>query len=325
MAASVLSACSSAPTIVYPTPPSPASIPQTITITTTNGIGSSAGQVYVAATVRDASGRAVEAVTVRFATTAGTVQPAAVTSDGGGLAKTTVTTSVHATVTVTAGAVASTIDVTPTANVNPGPTPSPPPTPTPSPGPPPQPLTVTILATPGAAGTITTFSLAAPALQQETWTFGDSSAPITTTNHTASHVYSLAGIYTVGVSVIDIQGRTASATLNVTIPTPTGGAPTPTSGLVVTMTCTAAAHGSATVCNLAASYNGTNLQSTPPTFVYVDWDWGDGTSQITTPSPLGSRVYTQAGTYLVVAHVQVQTQTAAGILGTVASTSLTIQ
>ena len=50
------------------------------------------------------------------------------------------------------------------------------------------------------------------------------------------------------------------------------------------------------------------LQSTPPTFHRVDWDWGDGTSTlVTTGSPLSTRTYTQAGTYLLVATATVRT------------------
>ena len=107
--------CQDTPRYVQPSLPPPLpTIPQTITITATPGLGASAGQVFLAANVRDASGLAVGNTTVRFATTAGVVQPASVLADGGGLAQATVTTSEPATVTASAGTVTVALTVTPT-------------------------------------------------------------------------------------------------------------------------------------------------------------------------------------------------------------------
>jgi hypothetical protein len=100
-------------------------------------------------------------------------------------------------------------------------------------------------------------------------------------------------------------------------PTPT---PAPAAGLVVTFGCTAATHGSPTVCNLAATYNGAPVQST--NVKWVDWEFGDGTSQIVTTTPLISRTYLQAGMYLINANVDVLTS--AGILKAFASQTVRI-
>jgi hypothetical protein len=115
IAAAFASSCGyKAPT--FPSlPPTAPSIPATITVTATPGVGGSAGQVFLAASVRDASGHGVGSVMVRFTTTSGVVQPDAVMADGGGLAQTTVRTSMTATIEATAGPAKSAIEVTPVA------------------------------------------------------------------------------------------------------------------------------------------------------------------------------------------------------------------
>ncbi len=110
----LLASCQDASTIVYPTPPTQISgPPASISITTTNGIGATAGQVFVAARVYDASGNPVGGTTVQFATSAGSVQPVAVVTDGGGLAQTTVTTSTPASITAVAGTARTTTSISP--------------------------------------------------------------------------------------------------------------------------------------------------------------------------------------------------------------------
>jgi hypothetical protein len=110
----LVASCQDASTITYPTPPTQTSgPPASITVTTTNGIGASAGQVFLAARVYDASGNPVGGTTVQFATSAGSVQPVAVVTDGGGLAQATVTTSTPAAVTAVAGTAKTTTSVSP--------------------------------------------------------------------------------------------------------------------------------------------------------------------------------------------------------------------
>ena len=82
----VMHGCSDIPPIVpVPSPPAPPSIPATITVTSVPGLGATAGTVYLAAVVRDASGRGVPAATVRYSTTAGVVRPDTVIADAGAL------------------------------------------------------------------------------------------------------------------------------------------------------------------------------------------------------------------------------------------------
>jgi hypothetical protein len=300
----VLHGCSEIPPLAtVPSPPVPPSIPATIALTWVGGVGATAGTVYLAAVVKDASGKGVPAATVRYSTTTGVVQPATVVADAGGLAQATVTTSSTATITAAAGSVTASITVTPSAPITP--TPSQPAVPPPAPPGPPPPgaLTVTIFATPGIAGTSTTFSLATQALSQAVWTFGDSSPSVTTSTGFTTHVYAAAGIYPVGVTVTDTLGRTASTTQNVTISGGTPPAP-PASGYILTMGCTAAAHGTATVCNLAVARDGTRLPSSA--FCEVDVDFGDGRLDQFHDKPLISRVYAQAGTYMIVATAQIK-------------------
>ena len=101
-------------------------------------------------------------------------------------------------------------------------------------------------------------------LAQEVWTFGDGSPALTTTTHTTSHVYTGAGVYTVSVTVRDLHGRTASSAVALTIEDPPTTTAPPAAGLTVVMTCTIANHLSTTVCNLAASYNGSPRSRRPP-------------------------------------------------------------
>jgi hypothetical protein len=184
--------------------------------------------------------------------------------------------------------------------------------PTPSPIPPSGPpgaLTVQILAATQAAGLATTFSLTVQGggLTQEVWTFGDGTAPLTTTLHTASHVYTAAGSYTVGVTVTDPLGRTASATLLITITgptTPPTPPPTP-AALALTMGCTIATHGTKTVCNLSATYGGTPVTSS--NFTHIDVDFGDGRLDQFNNTPVIYWTYPNPGTFLLIATATVGT------------------
>jgi hypothetical protein len=113
-AAVVLSACSDGPPNVHPSSTTvTAGPPQTIALNSVNGIGASAGQVFVTARVYDSAGLGVPSTTVQFATTVGTVQPSIAATDGGGLAQVTVSANVPTTISAVAGSVRSTLDVTP--------------------------------------------------------------------------------------------------------------------------------------------------------------------------------------------------------------------
>ena len=78
---------------------------------------------------------------------------------------------------------------------------------------------------------------------------------------------------------------------------PTPPPPTPAPTLTATLTCTATMHGTATPCNVTASYGGTPLPGTVIT--NVNWDWADGTALQSTATPINTHNYVQAGTYTV--------------------------
>jgi hypothetical protein len=261
---------------------------------------------------------------VRFTTTSGAVQPDAVMTDGGGLAQTTVRSSSPATVEVIAGSAKSAIEVTPIAPITPTPTPTPPVVPPNNGGPSQQPLAVAINVSPARAGDVTTFGLSVNGnsfgLARTDWTFGDGGA-LTTSTPNVSHVYAAAGSYTAGVTVTDTQGRSAAASLALIIDVPrTPDTTTPTTGLAITMGCTAANHGSPSPCNVAATYNGQAVLSNA--IMFVDWDWGDGFNP-TVAGPTATHIYAQAGSYRVSPRAIVNTVDGQKVA--TASQSITIQ
>jgi hypothetical protein len=91
-------------------------IPTSIRLSATNGLGASAGQVYVVAQVFDRSGHGTSA-SVRFSATAGTLTPETVMADAVGVAQTQLTGTSPATITASVANVSATINVSPTAPV----------------------------------------------------------------------------------------------------------------------------------------------------------------------------------------------------------------
>jgi GH25 family lysozyme M1 (1,4-beta-N-acetylmuramidase) len=112
----VLTAACAAHTPGAPTPIAvPAPVPASLTLTSVSGIGASAGQVFVDATVLDAAGKGIGGSVVHFSTTAGTFPADNITADGGGLAQATVNTTATATITATTGPVSGQLTVVPNA------------------------------------------------------------------------------------------------------------------------------------------------------------------------------------------------------------------
>jgi hypothetical protein len=205
-----------------------------------------------------------------------------------------------------------TCGVTPPRPPTPEPAPSPappPPPPGPGPNPTPYPLTLSISASTVQLGTSTRFTATATGTSGAsayTWSFGDGTSG-TSTTPTTGNTYAAIGSYSVTAVLTDGAGRTATASTTATViavppPPPPPPPPTP-AGLVVTLTCVPAAHGSPTACNVAVSYNSVALPATAITS--VAWEWGDGQTSAT--APLGQNTYAQAGTYLVVATVTATT------------------
>jgi PKD domain-containing protein len=105
------------------------------------------------------------------------------------------------------------------------------------------------------------------------------------------------------------------------LPAPPAPAPPAPPALAVTLTCTPAAPGALTMCNLAATFGTVPIPSTAIT--RVDYDFGDGQSQTVTGSPLIAHTFTQVGTYLIVASVDAVTP--AGPKGAVTSTAVIVK
>ncbi len=191
----------------------PIGVPSSITLSAMSGVGNAIGTVYLTAQIRDASGRGVGATVVRYTTTAGTLQPATVTADGGGLAQNLVTTTAPATITATAGSVTVAIDVVPTAPPPvfvPPPPVFPPvvPSPTPAPTPAPPGLVASMTCTPtshAAACNLAVTYGGAPVqstnVSKVDWDWGDGISAIVLNSPVASHAYAQAGSYHVGAMV----------------------------------------------------------------------------------------------------------------------------
>lgn len=253
LVACLLAGCGDiAPSSPTPTASAP-SIPATITVTATPGVGASTGQVFLAAMVRDGAGKGVGETAVHFATTTGSVQPADVRADPGGQAQATVLTPGAATITVTAGSARAAITVVPTAPppppvvspppvLSPVPPPFVPPPPQPPvvppatpPPPPPAPATlaVSLICSPAAhgLGSPTPCNLAATygglpipstAIVRVDWDFGDGSSQTVTGVGAAliSHAYVQKGTYII-VAAVDAltfdgtKGGSASKSIDV--------------------------------------------------------------------------------------------------------------
>jgi PKD repeat protein len=140
------------------------------------------------------------------------------------------------------------------------------------------------------------------------WVFGDGSIDQSAAAN-ATHTYATTGSYKATVTVTDGAGRSATSAGSAVVtdaPAPAPPAPpAPAAALALTLTCTAATHGTATPCNVSATYGSANIASNLITS--VAWDFGDGSTQTIANSPLASRTYLQAGSYLVTATVTATT------------------
>ncbi|HEX3236145.1 MAG TPA: PKD domain-containing protein [Gemmatimonadales bacterium] len=114
-------------------------------------------------------------------------------------------------------------------------------------------------------------------IASRSWDFGDQTAAVTETN--PDHTFGSANTYTVTLTVTDNEGATNAATKQVKVPNlpPTASFTSECSDLVCTFT-DHSSDGDGTV----ASY---------------DWDFGDGSSHVTTQA--ASRTFAAAGTYTV--------------------------
>ncbi|HEY7288914.1 MAG TPA: PKD domain-containing protein [Vicinamibacterales bacterium] len=116
---------------------------------------------------------------------------------------------------------------------------------------------------------------------QFNWNFGDGS---TGTGLTPSHTYANAGTYNVVLSVLDDIGRKkVFAAKPVTIGGAAGG-----SAPVANFTFTPA---SPVTAPIAVSFDGSSSTSSGGSIVSYVWNFGDGSSAVSTPTPTTSHIY----------------------------------
>lgn len=113
------------------------------------------------------------------------------------------------------------------------------------------------------------------------WNFGDGS---TASGATASHSYSAAGTYTVGLTVTDNDGGTNFTSKSVTVTAPPANNILPTASF--TDSCS----------DLACSFNGSASSDSDGTIASYAWTFGDGS---TATGATASHTYAAAGTYSV--------------------------
>jgi PKD repeat protein len=121
------------------------------------------------------------------------------------------------------------------------------------------------------------------------WSWGDSTADTTGTTASQSHVYNVAGTYTVTLRVLDKWGRaSAPVTQSVTTASEPAGNQPPTvvfnQPVCTGRTCPVSSSGSTDTDGGIRNYT---------------WKWGDATADTVTTSTSSSHVYTAAGTYTI--------------------------
>ena len=234
------------------------------------------GTSQITARARDLAGNPLSGVAVTFSTTAGSVTPTVATTDAGGDARATLTTTREA--TVSAQVAQDSAEVTVAVDEAPG-------------------LTVAITPDPPVEGRTTQFAITVtvPAggtpVERLEIRFGDGdSRTLTipsaggTTN--VSHVYGQDGTFTVTVTVVDaLGGRQTQQSVITVVDAPaipltlTATPQAPTAGQIITFAATPSLSGGISI----ARY---------------EWDFGDGT-QRTTTSGSTTHAYGTAGSRIV--------------------------
>ena len=269
----------------------------------------------IIATVLTASGAFVPGVPVSLSTSSGSLSPTGGVTDGNGAFRSILAIGGNATVFAQAAGLTTSVNVLGTPDNTTAPPPPTPPLPPVTPTPAPLTVSIAVAGSP-TAGTATTFGLSTQALSSAVWNFGDGQTLTTTATGQSTHTYAAAGTYNVSATVTDMLGRTASASTSVVVaPAPGTSGGTPTAQTVAaTIGCTPpTVHPGSAQCNASATYGGATVASDK---IYgVTWDWGDGNVE-TTPGPLHTHLYAQAGAYLVTAAVGVVTATDGSKIGT---------
>lgn len=246
LSAAILSSCAA----VVPTTPSsgPAAqlVPATITLSAMNGIGASAGRVYIVGVVRDSTGRGVGNVSVHYSTTVGAFVQDTVVADPGGTSQAVVVANAAATVTASVAGATASIAISPVIippdvpfvppppyvpPAPPTPTPGPTPVPTPTPTPYPVPgLVPTVTCTIAAHGASTSCivsatygydQLGSSAITSITWEWADGVKDTVGGSPINTHTYTYAGTYQIVLSVTAVTKdglKTASAYRTLIVP-----------------------------------------------------------------------------------------------------------
>ena len=269
---------------------------ETMTVTATPAeLPSTGGSSTISATVIDSSGNRLVGVPVAFSTTGGSLSVFEAVTDAAGTARSTLTTTVAATVTATLRGGAAPIGGTVDVAIRTAPTIT---------------IVAPVGATAGSAATFTvTTSVAAgsPPISAVEMVFGDGSGAVSLGNLTGTtsvtHVYLEAGTYTAVVTLIDASGERVSTSTVVrvvpAVPLNVNIAANPTTGTVdEVVTFTASVTGSAVPLER------------------FDWSFGDGTSATTSGTTV-NHVFTTAGTRTV-------TVTATTVEGVSGSSQLTL-
>jgi len=278
------------------------SAPAQVSVGASPGTGMQSGTATISATVQNVNGAGLPNVVVTFATTRGTIAPAQAATGVNGVATATLTANDTADVTAAVGTLSAHMLVVSTGGSTPPTTPT---------------LPVAFLNVTGSAttGVPVVFSVSSSVSGATwSWSFGDG-ANDQSTAFAISHTYGRAGTYVATVS----SSVTSSSSASVVVTDPPAQPGTPVAALSVTLTCTPATHGTPTPCNVSATYAGSGVPSANITG--VQWDWGDGVSELTT-KPVNTHAYVSQGTYRVFASVNAQTVN--GVQGATTSTSVVI-
>jgi hypothetical protein len=272
-----------------------------------NPVSANSGVTTIIANVVDVNGNALPSAPVNFSTTAGSLASSFVSTDQNGIAQTTLTTSVQATVTATVGVQASAPPSTGTTpappsgtatnsvqvNVNPLPT-----------------VSISVQSGSLIANTPIVFTISAQPGQNSTAqirnvriNFGDGETrdlgAVSGTGITVQHRYDDDGTFDVRVTATDSFGVETSAATSIVVQ------PQPPLGVTITFTKAGAA------VPVTVTFTATVTPSTATVSSYL-WNFGDGSS-VTTTSNQAVHPYSVAGTYTV--SVTVTTTTGQSALG----------
>ena len=233
-------------------------------------LGPAGGTAQISARVEDTSGAGVSGVPVTFTTTAGQLTASSAVTDNEGVARTALTTTRES--TVTANVAGKTAEITVGLNPRTG-------------------VTISGPTNPVSAGLPASFTVGVSStanIRDVTVDFGDGtrrslgalSAPTT-----VQHTYNAPGTYTVTATATEASGSTEQVATSVTI------LPAQPPGVIITPSTTTPTVNQ--VVTLTATVSGATS-----TIQRYEWDFGDGTTAVTT-GPQTTKSWSTVGTKVV--------------------------